>query len=121
MPLYVIEPDHPLPPTYGEYETVLRLADGDQVVLTPGAEIAAHGRYSWGIIGGPNVRLSIDGRVHSAWDTAIGVHGSINIGAAGVVQGGFYGIELYYLPALATPILTNAGTISGGSTAVWLP
>jgi serralysin len=120
MPIHVIDTNNPLPPTYGDGETVLEIGDGDGVVLAEGAEIAAYGRNSWGIFGGFNSQLSIDGRVYSAWETAIAVHGNINIGATGIVEGQDYGIQLISRPTTQTPsVLTNAGTISSIGTAIW--
>ncbi|KAB0264267.1 calcium-binding protein [Microvirga brassicacearum] len=112
MAVHVIDTTNPLPPVYGDGETALSIGNGDTVFLGIGAEIAAHGRNGWGIFGGTGTTLSIQGRVYSAWETAIAVHGTITIGATGSVHGQDDGIQLLNDPLQGRAnILNNAGSI----------
>ncbi|MFC4170570.1 hypothetical protein ACFOYU_00635 [Microvirga sp. GCM10011540] len=119
----MIDTANPLPPVYGEGESALVIEDGDTVILSQGAQIAAYGRNGWGLFGGLGNTLQINGSVHSEWETAIAAHGAITIGAAGQVYGRDSGLQLANDPVLNRPnILNNAGIVSAGQNgvAIWL-
>jgi len=112
MTIHVIDASHPLPPTYGERENALNLGDGDKVLLAAGSEIAAYGRYAYGIFayGALNTTLMLDGRVYGA---SVGVlaSGTITVGSQGAVSGG---VVFQAYQTSANDVLTNAGSIEGG-------
>src|SRR6478735_3781230 len=113
MTVYVIDSANPLPPVSGEGETALSLGNNDTVILAEGSTIAAHGRNGWGIFGGQNNTLLIDGSVYSAWETGIAVHGTITIGATGIVDGNDFAIQLLNDPVHGqSSVLNNAGLIT---------
>jgi len=121
MTIHVIDASRPLLPTYGEFEDALVLNDRDTVLLAEHSHIAAHGLGAFGIQGGFGSLLLIDGRVYSQLWTAIGAHGTINIGSAGEVIGQQYGIALAGDYQHGRPnVLNNAGLISGKSAGVLL-
>src|SRR3982750_3466166 len=109
MSIYVVDSANPLPPTDGENETGLLLADGDRVFLAYRSEIVVNGLNSWGIFGGSSTLLAIDGRVSSAGETAFAVNGVIAIGYTGVVEGQDYGVQLLSSTTADPSTLINAG------------
>jgi Ca2+-binding RTX toxin-like protein len=97
------------------------LEEGDTVMLSAGAEIAAYGFGAAGIGGNLHNLLVIDGRVHSEQSLGISAHGTVNIGGSGEVGGWEYGIVLGDDWRDQTPnILVNAGTISATGIGVLL-
>jgi Ca2+-binding RTX toxin-like protein len=117
MAVHVIDPSHPLPPTYGDNENALDLGVGEIVILRAGAEIAAYGEGSLAISGYWDNTLLIDGRVHSELLSAISIQGVINVGMTGSVSGAVDGVYLYGENEPGRPnTVFNAGSITGG---VW--
>ena len=121
MTVHVIDSAHPLPPTYGERENALNLANGDMVLLAAGSEIAAYGRYSYGISSyvnyiPMNLTLMLDGRVHGA-SLGVSVRGTVNIGPTGHVSGGDAAINVS--SDLSSPaVVTNSGKIESSGAAI---
>ena len=121
MTVYIIDSTRPLPPTKGDYENALNLVDGDTVVLSAKAEIAAYGYGAAAISGAFLNTLVLDGRVHSESDRAVSASGTINIGSSGDVSSGKYGVFLLDDWLNQTPnLLINAGRISGLSAGIFL-
>ncbi len=115
MTTYVIDQSRPLPPTYGDYQHAFQMGDGDTLMLSAGAEVAAYGMMAWGIKGGLNNLLMIEGSVYSR-SYGIETHGIVSIGASGEVSGDTTGLRLGLRGQenRTLSVLTNAGTISGG-------
>jgi Ca2+-binding RTX toxin-like protein len=121
MTVYVIDAAHPLPPVYGERENALNLTDGDKVLLAAGSEIAAYGRYAYGIssygIQAPNNTLMLDGRVHGG---SVGVlaNGTIDVGSEGVVSGQSAAIIFQTYRTPTNDVLNNSGRIESPGSAL---
>jgi Ca2+-binding RTX toxin-like protein len=111
--VYVIDPINPRPPTFGDNEDALCLDEGEMLVLAVGAEIAAHGKDSWGVWASFKNTLLIEGRIFSAQATAVGAESAhISIRATGWIWGRENGIQLLtQRDGGTTGFLENAGTI----------
>jgi Ca2+-binding RTX toxin-like protein len=112
MTVHVIDAAHPLPPTYGEWENALTLANGDKVILAAGSEIVAHGALAMGIYGNANTTLLLDGHVFGASNGVL-TNGTVTIGSEGVVSGLFGGVVFHPFGEATTDVLNNAGKIEG--------
>jgi Ca2+-binding RTX toxin-like protein len=121
MTVYVIDVTRPQPPTTKDYEHALTLGDYDTVILAAGSQVTASGHGASGISGAQHNILLINGEVHSAQSTAIGVQGTIAIGATGGVYGGEYGLYVGEDFFLGTAnVVNNAGHIAGGDAGIFL-
>jgi serralysin len=112
--VYVIDSSRPLPPTHGDGEVALALANRDTVVLAAGSEIAAYGYNATAIAGANDTTLLLDGRVHSEHASAVATHGSVIVGATGTLDGAEYGIFLLAdYDGRSANVVNNAGRIHG--------
>jgi len=119
MSAYVIDASNPLPPTYEDAQHALALSSGDTVILAAGSAIAANGYRAFGIVGGYDVSLTIDGMVFSRLATGIVVHGTVSISGTGSAYGFDSGIRLMNdYPSNRPNYLNNEGRISGVLSAI---
>jgi len=121
MTVHTIDPSKPLPPTYGDSEHALRINEGDTLIVSQGATIAAYGYDSSAVWGTVRTTVLIDGILFSQNGRGLATHGTISIGSSGQV----FGCEAAVYPMEdhnneLGNFLQNAGSIQGSITGVLL-